>query len=55
MPTTQVAVIKQQCQILAGSPGGLNDPNDYENGGDPFASSARELDDLDDLEDEEEL
>ena len=33
-PSMQVFELKQQPQILAGS--GLNDPDDYNNGGDPF-------------------
>ena len=32
-PAMQVFELKQQPQILAGS---LNDPTDYNNGGDPF-------------------
>ena len=34
-PAMQVYALKQQSQLLAGS--GLGDPNDYDNGGDPFS------------------
>ena len=33
-PAMQVFMLKQQPQLWAGS--GLGDPNDYDNGGDPF-------------------
>ena len=33
-PTTKVYELKQQPQLLAGS--GLGNPDDYDNGGDPF-------------------
>ncbi len=33
-PTTKVYELKQQPQLLAGS--GLGNPDDYNNGGDPF-------------------
>ena len=51
MPSTQVVRL-QRTAMLMSSPGGLNDPSDYESGGDPFASSSREFDD--DLEDTDE-
>ena len=35
-PTTKVVQLKQQPQLLAGSP--LNKPDDYPDGGDPFKS-----------------
>ena len=35
-PTTKVYELKQQPQLLAGS--GLGNPDDYDNGGDPFNS-----------------
>ena len=34
-PAMQVVLLKQQPQLLAGS--GLGDPDDYNNGGNPFA------------------
>ena len=34
-PAMQVVLLKQQPQLLAGS--GLGDPDDYDNGGNPFA------------------
>jgi len=38
-PTAQVVELKQQQQLLAGSAksGQMEDPDDYSNGGDPFA------------------
>jgi hypothetical protein len=33
-PTMRVVMLQQRSQLLAGS--GLNDPNDYTPGGDPF-------------------
>ena len=36
-PTTKVYELKQQPQLLAGS--GLGNPNDYDDGGDPFAGN----------------
>ena len=33
-PTTRVVELQQRTMLLAGS--GLNDPNDYTPGGDPF-------------------
>ena len=33
-PSMKVFELKQQPQLLVGS--GLGDPNDYDNGGDPF-------------------
>jgi len=38
-PTMDVVEVKQQCQILAGSAksGQMDDPEDYPNGGNPFA------------------
>ena len=33
-PSMQVFMLKRQPQLLVGS--GLGDPNDYDNGGDPF-------------------
>lgn len=33
-PTMRVVILQQRTQLLAGS--GLNDPNDYNDGGDPF-------------------
>ena len=38
-PTMLVVQLQQQ-YIICTSPGGLNDPTDYEDGGDPFSSSA---------------
>ena len=36
-PTMQVVELKQQPQLLAGSTtGNMNDPADYDDGGDPF-------------------
>ena len=37
-PSTRVIELKQQAQLLAGSPqnGQMNNPNDYPDGGDPF-------------------
>ena len=36
-PTMQVVELKQQPQLLAGSTtGNMNDPADYDGGGDPF-------------------
>lgn len=37
-PTMEVVELKQQAQLLAGSPqnGQMNNPDDYHNGGDPF-------------------
>ena len=35
VPTMQVVEVKQQMQLLAGS--GLGNPEDYPNGGNPFA------------------
>ena len=35
-PSMQVFELKQQPQLLAGS--GLGNPDDYDNGGDPFTS-----------------
>jgi hypothetical protein len=35
-PSMQVFELKQQPQLLAGS--GLGNPDDYDNGGDPFNS-----------------
>ncbi len=53
MPSTQVVRL-QRTAMLMSSPGGLDDPNDYESGGDPFASPSREFDgDLEDLGDDE--
>ena len=34
-PSIQVFELKRQPQLLVGS--GLGDPNDYDNGGDPFS------------------
>ena len=36
-PSMQVFELKRQPQLLVGS--GLGDPNDYDNGGDPFNPS----------------
>lgn len=38
VPTMDVVEVKQQMQLLAGSPqnGQMNNPNDYPDGGDPF-------------------
>ena len=36
-PSMQVFELKQQPQLLAGS--GLGNPDDYDNGGDPFAGN----------------
>ena len=33
-PTMRVVMLQQRTQLLAGS--GLNDPNDYNDGGNPF-------------------
>ena len=33
-PTMKVVILQHRTQLLAGS--GLNDPNDYDDGGDPF-------------------
>ena len=37
-PTMQVVQLKHKCQILAGSAkrGQMDNPDDYEDGGDPF-------------------
>ena len=36
-PSMQVFELKQQTQLLAGSTtGNMNDPDDYDDGGDPF-------------------
>lgn len=36
-PSMKVIYFKQQVRLLVGS-GGLDDPNDYNNGGNPFGS-----------------
>ena len=38
-PTMQVVEVRQQVQLLAGSgkSGQMDDPDDYKDGGDPFA------------------
>ena len=37
-PTMKVVILQHRTQLLAGSveASGLNDPNDYNDGGDPF-------------------
>ena len=37
-PTMKVVILQHHCHILAGSveASGLNNPNDYNDGGDPF-------------------
>ncbi len=36
-PSMEVVLLRRQPQLLVGS--GLGDPNDYDNGGDPFNPS----------------